>query len=100
LPQHGQQVVLPFPVHHVVGDEGDRLPPSLRVDSASGYQDMKVCVVVAGSTGGLQDDDGADVEIHAGGDAEDVLHAGIAGPHERAKEGRISIEPRVQVIWG
>ena len=57
-----------------------------------------MCVVVAGSTGGLQDDDGAEVELRAGRDAEDVPHAGIARPHERAQERRISIEPRVQVI--
>ena len=98
LLQHGQQVVLPFLVHEVVGDERDGLPLPPEVQSAAGDQDVQMGVVVAAASSRLQDDDGADVQLGAGRGAKDVLQASLAGPHQATEKGRISIKPGVEEV--
>lgn len=50
-----QEVVLPFPVHHLIRNIRDTFPLFQRINSTGGHQDMQVGVIMAGPSGGLQD---------------------------------------------
>jgi hypothetical protein len=65
-------MVLPFLVHQLVGDEGERLPGPLRGEAASGDQHVQVRIEVPGTAGGLQDHDAADLQRDTSGGLEDV----------------------------
>ena len=96
--QHGQKMVLPFFMEYLEWDVGDWPPLSLWCETASGDQDVEVRVIVAGSTGGLQDDDSADVEVYTGVGTEDILQTCVTRLNERAEERGVSIEPRVKKV--
>jgi len=96
FPQHFQEVVLPFSVHHFVGDIRNRFPGAFFVESSGRHKDMQVGVVMAGSSGGLQDDDISEVESDTGAGMENVFQAGMACSHERTEQFRLAKKPRVK----
>lgn len=65
LTQHGEQMVLPFAVEHIEGDVGDVPPSVVGVNASAGGEDVEMRVVITGSSGGLEHDDGTDVELFA-----------------------------------
>ena len=93
IPEHFQEMILPFSVHHVVRDVGDILPLSQRINSSCGHEDMKVGVVMAGSSGSLENDDVSDVEFDARAGVENVFETGMSCPHEGTEQFGITIKP-------
>ena len=96
VPEHFQEMVLPFSVHHVERDVGDILPLFQRINSSCGHEDMKVGVVMAGSPCGLENDDVSDVEFDAGAGVENIFEAGVSCSHKRAEQCGITIKPYSQ----
>ena len=98
FPEHFQEMVLPFSVHHVVGDVGDILPLLPRINSSCGHKDMKVGVVTAGTSRGLEDDNISHIEFDAGAGVENIFETGVTGPHEGTEQCGIAKEPGVQKL--
>jgi len=96
--EHFQEMVLPFSVHHVVRDVGDILPLFQRIKPTCGHEYMKVGVVMAGSSGGLENDDVSHVEFDAGAGVENIFETGITCSHERAEQCRIAVKPYSQEL--
>ena len=48
---------------------------------------------MAGSTGGLEDDNISNIELDAGAGVENVFETGITCPHERTEQRRVAKEP-------
>lgn len=96
--EHGQKVVLPFSVHDVVGDIGNRFPLVVFVKSAGGHEDMKMGVVMAGASGGLENDDVSHVEVDAGTGVEDVFETGMTRSHQWAQQCGVAVEPCSQEL--
>ena len=92
-PEHFQEMVLPFSVHHLVGDIRNRFPLAVFVKPTCGHEDMKVGVVVAGASRGLENDDVSHVEFDAGAGVENIFETGIACSHERTEQCRVAKEP-------
>jgi hypothetical protein len=93
FPQHFQEVVLPFSVHHFVGDIRNRFPWAFFVESSGRHEDMQVGVVMAGSSGGLQDDDISDVERDTGAGVENIFQTGMSCSHEKTEQFRMAKKP-------
>ncbi len=93
IPEHFQEMILPFSVHHVERDVGDILPLFQRINSSCGHEDMKVGVVMAGASSGLEDDNISNIELDAGAGVENVFETGITCPHERTEQRRVAKEP-------
>lgn len=91
--EHGQKVILPLFVHHLIGNIRNRLPLAAWVNSSCGHQDMQVGVVMAGPSGGLKHDDVSDVQVHPGAGLENIFEAGMSGPHEGTEPFGITKEP-------
>ena len=98
FPQHFQEVVLPFFVHHLVGDIIDRFPLAFFVKSAGGHKDMEVRVIMAGTSCGLQDDDIADVEFDASAGIENIFDTGMSCSHEWTEQFRVVKEPYAEEL--
>ena len=93
IPEHFQEMILPFSVHHVERDVGDILPLFQRINSSCGHEDMKVRVVMAGSSRGLEDDNISNIELDAGAGVENIFETGITCPHERTEQFGVTIKP-------
>lgn len=94
LPEHFQEMVLPFSVHHIIWDVTNRFPFAFFIKSSCGHEDMKVGVVMSGASGGLQDDNVTDVEFfYPCAGLENILDTGMSCPHERAEQFWITKEP-------
>lgn len=91
--EHRQQMILPLFVHQLIGNIRDRFPLAAWVDASCGHQDMQVGVVMAGASGGLKHDDVSDVQIHPGAAIENIVEAGMSGPHEGAEPFGVTKEP-------
>jgi hypothetical protein len=98
LPHHGEQVILPFSVDQLVGNVGDGLPFSVGVQSAGGDEDMKMGIMISGSSRGLEDDDRSEVQQGFAQGAEGINQTGVPGPHEVREEVGVSIEPESQFL--
>ncbi len=96
IPEHFQEMILPFSVHHLERDVGDILPLVERINSSCGHEDMKVGVVMAGSSGGLENDDVSDIEFDAGAGVENIFEAGVSCPHERTEQCRVAERTRFE----
>ena len=96
--QHFQKVVLPFFVHHLVGDIRDAFPLLQWVNASCGHEDMEVRVVVAGSSCGLQDDNVADIELDRSTSVENVFETGIARSHEWTEQCGVAKKPDSQEL--
>jgi hypothetical protein len=93
IPEHFQEMILPFSVHHVVRDVGDIFPLFQRINSSCGHEDMKMGIVMAGTTCGLENNDVSDVELYAGASVENIFETGITCPHERTEQFGVTIKP-------
>ncbi len=93
IPEHFQEMILPFSVHHVERDVGDILPLFQRINSSCGHEDMKVGVVMAGASRGLEDDNISNIELDAGAGVENIFETGITCPHEQTEQRRVAKEP-------
>jgi len=87
---------LPLFVHHLIGNIRNRPPLAAGVDSSCGHQDMQVGVVMAGASGSLQHDDGSDVQVDTGAGLENILEAGMSGPHEGTEPLGVAKEPEAK----
>ena len=94
--EHFQEMVLPFCVHHFVRDVGDVFPMLRRINSAGGHKNVKMGVVMAGSPGGLEDNNGSTIEFFPGVSVENVFEAGVSRPHKGAEQFGIAIKPDMQ----
>jgi len=93
IPEHFQEMILPFSVHHIERDVGDILPLFQRINSSCGHEDMKVGVVMAGASSGLENDNISNIELDAGAGVENIFETGITCPHERAEQCGVTIKP-------
>ena len=82
LAEHGEQVVLPRAMQQIEGNKANLLPEPLGIQAACGYQDVQMRVVVSGTSVGLEDDDGPDVEVAVRTGPEDIAQAGMPGAHQ------------------
>ena len=98
FPQHFQEVVLPFFMHHLVGDIRNGFPLFQRIKSSCGHEDMQVRIIMAGSSGGLQDHNISHIEFNPGAGVENVFETGITCPHEGTEQGGVAKEPGSQEL--
>lgn len=98
FPQHFQKVILPFFVHQIVWDIRDAFPLFLWIKPACGHEDVKMGVVLAGSSCGLQDDEVPDVECDPSARVENVFETGMARSHEWTEQCGITKEPDSEVL--
>jgi len=80
-------------VHHLVGDVGDRFPLAIRINPSRGHKDVKMGVVMAGSSGGLENNDVSDVEFNSASGLENVFETGMTCPHEWTEQCGVTIKP-------
>ena len=95
---HLKKMILPFPVHQIIRDVRDVLPLSPRVNSAGCHENMKVRVVMAGSSCGLKNDNVSDVEFCGCASLEDIFETGVTCSHERTEQCGIPVKPHMQEI--
>ncbi len=91
--EHFQKVILPFFVHQIIRDVGDRFPLVSLVKSAASQKDMKMRVVMSRTSCGLQDDDVSDVKFDRSASVENVFETGIACSHERTEQCGVAKKP-------
>jgi hypothetical protein len=82
IPEHREEVVLPFFVKDVEGDVIDGAPFTLRVNAASGDEDVEVRVVMTRATRCLQNNNGADFEGRLRDGVEKVREAVMTDAHQ------------------
>ena len=93
-------MVLPFPVHHSVGNEFYVLPVSLGGQSTSGDQDMEMGIELPRSSEGLQYHHATDIKGLASRGLKDVEETGMASPHQFAEQVGALIEPVAEEVRG
>ncbi len=98
VPEHFQEMVLPFSVHHLIGDIRNAFPLFQWIKSSGGHEDMKMGVVMAGSSGGLEDNNISHIELDAGAGVENVFETLISCPHEGTEQFGITIKPGSQEL--
>ncbi len=96
--EHFKEMVLPLSVHHVIWDIRDILPLFQWIKPTCGHEDMKVGIVMTGSSGGLENDDVSHVEFDAGAGVENIFETGIARSHERAEQCGVAKKPYSQEL--
>lgn len=97
--EHIQKMKLPFFVHHLIRDVADRLPFAFFIKSSSGHEDMKMWVVIPGSSCGLQNDNIANIEfLYSCAGLENIFDTGISCPHEFAEQLWITKKPYTEKL--
>ena len=79
--------MLPFPVHHVVWDIRNILPLFQWNRPTCGHVDMKVGIVMAGSSGGLENDDVSNIEFGTAAGIENIRQALLARMNGLSRAG-------------
>ena len=97
-PEHFQKMILPFFVHHLIGDIGDRFPLAGWINPSRSHEDMKVGVVMAGSSCGLKNNDVSDVEFDSASGLKNIFKAGMTHSHEWTEQCGVTMKPRSQVF--
>lgn len=95
---HFKKMIWPFSMHHLIRDVRNRFPLAVFINSPGGHEDMKVGVVMAGTSCRLKHKDGSDVECYADAGIENILETGITCSHEGAEQYGIAVEPSAQKI--
>lgn len=67
---------------HIKGDVGDIFPMSLWIEAASRDENVEMRVVVARPSKGLENHNGADVELDAGAGFKNIPKTGMACSHQ------------------
>ena len=98
IPQHFQEVVLPFFMHHLIGDIRNGFPLFQRIKSSCGHEDMEVRIIMAGSSGGLENHNISHIEFNPGAGVENVFETGMSCPHEGTEQGGVAKEPGSQEL--
>ena len=98
FPQHFQEVVLPFFMHHLIGDIRNAFPLFPWIKSAGGHEDMEVRVIMAGPSGGLENNNVSHIEFNPGAGVENVFETGMSCPHEGTEQGGVAKEPGSQEL--
>ena len=98
IPQHFQEVVLPFFMHHLIGDIRNVFPLFQWIKSAGGHEDMEVRIIMAGPSGGLENHNISHIEFNPGAGVEDVFETGMSCPHEGTEQGGVAKEPGSQEL--
>jgi len=93
-----EQIILPFFMHHLIGDIRDGFPLFPPVQSSCGHEDMQVGVVMAGSSGGLENNNVSHIEFNPGAGVENVFETGMTCPHEGTEQGGVAKEPGSQEL--
>ena len=97
--EHIQKMKLPFFVHHIVWDVADRLPFAFFIKSSGGHEDMKMWVVISGSSCGLQYDNITDVEfLYPCAGLENIFDTSMSCPHELTEQLPITKEPDTKAL--
>ena len=91
--EHVQKMILPFSVHHLVRDIGDRFPLAGWINSSRSHEDVQVGVVMAGSPCGLENDDVSDIEFNSASGFKNVFEAGMSCSHEWTEQCGVTIKP-------
>ncbi len=98
FPQHFQEVVLPFFMHHLIGDIRNAFPLFLWIKPAGGHEDMEVRIIMAGPSGGLENNNVSHIEFNPGTGVENVFETGMSRPHEGTEQGGVAKEPGSQEL--
>ena len=98
VPEHFQEMVLPFSVHDVVWDIQNRFPLAVFIQSSCCHEDMKMGVVMAGSSSGFQNNNVPDIEFGTGAGIENIFEAGMSCSHEWTEQCGITIKPGPQEL--
>jgi len=98
FPQHFQEVVLPFFMHHLVGDIRNVFPLFQPVQSSCGHEDMEVGVIMAGPSGGLENNNVSHIEFNPRASVENIFETGMSCPHEGTEQGGVAKEPGAQEL--
>jgi len=93
FPQHFQEVVLPFFMHHLVGDIRNVFPVFPWIKSAGGHEDMEVRVIMAGPSRGLENNNVSHIEFNPGAGVENVFETGMSCPHEGTEQCWVAKKP-------
>ena len=91
--EHFQEVVLPFPVHHLIRNIRDTFPLFQRINSTGSHEDMKMWVVMSGPSSSLENNNVSNIEFNTGAGIENIFETGMSCSHERAEQCRITIKP-------
>jgi hypothetical protein len=91
-------MILPFSVHDFVRNIRNRLLLAVFVNSPGSHEDMKVGVVMAGSSSGLQDDNISDIELTAATGIENIFETPISCSHKGAEQIGVTIKPGSQEL--
>ena len=91
--EHVQKMILPFSVHHLVGDIGNRFPLVVWINASCGHEDVHVGIVMAGSSGGLENNDVSDIEFNSASGLENIFETGVSCAHEWTEQCGIAIKP-------
>ena len=99
LTEHIEQMILPFAMDHFKRDVRDLLPLVLGIKTARSDQDMQMRIVISGSAGSLQDNNGADIELDSSTGFEDIPQARMPYPYQLAEQFGVSVKPDVEELW-
>ena len=93
IPQHFQEVILPFFMHHLIWYIRDTFPLFDFIKSSCGHEYMKMRVVMSGSSSGLENNNVSDVEFNPGAGVENVFETGMSCSHEWAEQCGVAAKP-------
>ncbi len=97
--EHFEKMILPFFVHYLVRNIGDIFPMFQRINSTGGHEDMKMGIVMAGSPGSLENNDGSYIEFFPGVSLDNVFEAGMSSPYQGTEQCGVTKEPGSQKLW-
>ena len=98
LLEHVQQVELPFFVHDFIRNVRNRFPFVVVGYSASGHENVKMRIIMAGAASRLENDDVSHIELGGAAGFENIIEAGIACSHESIEQVWIFEKPFSQEI--
>jgi len=85
-------------MHHLIGDIRNAFPLFPWIQSAGGHEDMEVRIIMAGPSGGLENNNISHIEFNPGAGVEDVFETGMSCPHEGTEQGGVAKEPGAQKL--
>jgi len=72
---------------------GDRFPLAGWINPSRGHEDMQVGVVMAGSSGGLENNDVSDIEFDSASGLENVFETGMSCSNEWTEQCEVTMKP-------
>ena len=96
--EHAEQMKLPFFVHDFIRNVRDRFPFVVVGYSASGHENVKMRIIMAGAASRLENDDVSHIEFGGAAGFENIIEAGVACSHESIEQLWIFEKPFLQEI--